>query len=233
MTNQPALTREQSRRIDQIAIDEYGFSGLVLMENAGRGVADVLLAHDNPNGDSQPTQVAILCGKGNNAGDGFVLARHLEIRGVPSTVLLLTSPSELEGDALANYRILKHSGTAIFDLSVVEDLSSALEEQTKRATWLVDAMLGTGAQGAPRPPYDAAIRWINSQRIRKLALDIPSGLDCDTGEAADPTVRANVTCTFATSKVGFEEPPAEEYLGTVRVVSIGVPVQIIERALEI
>ncbi|MEQ8212128.1 MAG: NAD(P)H-hydrate epimerase [Lacipirellulaceae bacterium] len=226
----PSLTREQSRRVDQIAIDEYGFSGLVLMENAGRGVADVLLGHEIETGDSQPSEVVILCGKGNNAGDGFVLARHLEIRGVRSKVLLLASPDELRGDALANYRVLQNCESPIVDLSAVGDLPASLDEHVGQATWLVDAMLGTGAQGTPRSPYDSTIRWMNNQHTRKLALDLPSGLDCDTGEAADPTVRADLTCTFATSKIGFDRPGAREHLGTVRVISIGIPSGAIERA---
>lgn len=224
MKNRPILTREQSRRVDQIAIDEYGFSGLVLMENAGRGVVGALFEFD-----SQPSEVAILCGKGNNAGDGFVLARHLDIHGVRSKVLLLKSPDVLADDALANYRILEYTDVEVADLSAVVDLPAALDEHGGQATWLVDAMLGTGAKGSPRPPYDEAIRWMNRQRVRTLALDLPSGLDCDTGEAADPTVRASLTCTFATRKIGFEESAAQDFVGTVRVVSIGVPPGLIEK----
>ena len=138
------LSREQSRLIDRIAIDEFGIPGVVLMENAGRGVVDVLLEVD-PSLES----VAVLCGKGNNAGDGFVMARHLAIRGASARVLLLGSPKDLTGDAQINYDILAHSGADVRDLSFFADDPAALTEQldahSRGAKWLVDALLGTGA----------------------------------------------------------------------------------------
>ncbi|QDT00649.1 NAD(P)H-hydrate epimerase [Adhaeretor mobilis] len=249
MNEPPAFTREQSRRVDEIAINEYGFSGLVLMENAGRGACETLLEFDASLRKTLLTdmtgsetsrlapeldaQVVILCGKGNNAGDGFVLARHLSIRGIATKVLLLAPPHELRGDALTNYAILKHSslkhaGPAVIDLSQGDDFAKALDQHTGSAKWLVDALLGTGATGAPRAPYDKAIRWMNAQEAKRLALDLPTGLDCDSGIPADPTVRADLTCTFATSKVGFQKRQATEFLGEVCVVSIGVPQGLIE-----
>jgi len=227
MTTPLTLTREQSRRIDEIAISQYGFTGLVLMENAGRGACDVLLEFD-----PRPRQVAILCGKGNNAGDGFVLARHLHICGIDAKVLLLAPPQDLQGDALANYTVLKHTEVEIVDLSQSDSLLEELVAHAAGASWLVDALLGTGATGAPREPYDEAIHWMNAQDTKRLALDVPSGLDCDSGVAADPTVRAGLTCTFATAKVGFDQAGAAEYLGEVRVVSIGVPAELVEGIVE-
>jgi NAD(P)H-hydrate epimerase len=215
------LTREQSRQVDAIAVERYGMSSLVLMENAGRGVADALLAVD-----PAPTSVAILCGKGNNAGDGFVLARHLEIRGVAAQALLLFPPEELAGDARHNYEILRRSGATLADLSA--DLNSArLDESAGDASWLVDAMLGTGATGEPREPVRSAIEWMNAQSARRLAIDVPSGLDCDTGRPAATTVRADVTFTFATAKRGFLEPMAQSFLGDYRVIDIGIPPRLV------
>lgn len=222
------LNRQQSREIDRVAIEQYGFSGLVLMENAGRGVAEVLLEVDASLGKVADVPITILCGKGNNAGDGFVIARHLGIRSVRSRVVLLNSPSELRGDALANYEILRRGDFAIEDLSAATDLAKTLQQCAARSTWLVDAMLGTGATGEPREPYATAIRWMNAQLARRLAVDVPSGLDCDTGKAADPTVRANHTCTFVTAKTGFAQPTAAAYLGQLHVVSIGIPPQLID-----
>ncbi|MGI9428450.1 MAG: NAD(P)H-hydrate epimerase [Bythopirellula sp.] len=218
-----AFTREQSRAIDAIAIQRYGFSGLVLMENAGRGVVDVLLALDPTLGDKAARSVTILCGKGNNAGDGFVIARHLEIRGVTARVILLSPADELQGDALSNYEILRHTGVEVVELAGVNDLAGALAAEAADAEWVLDAMLGTGALGEPREPLAKAIRWMNSQTARRLAVDVPSGLDCDTGEPAALTVRADHTCTFVAAKQGYAKDSAREYLGELHVVSIGLP----------
>jgi len=230
---EPALTREQSRAIDRLAIDSCGFTGLVLMENAGRGVVDVLLQVDPGLRDDPNREVVILCGKGNNAGDGFVIARHLEIRGVSTRVLLLLPANQLRGDALANYQILCHTQVPILDLSAVSDVRAALDASVTSAAWIVDAMLGTGAQGEPREPVATAIGWMNDQPAQRLAVDLPSGLDCDTGQPADRTVRADHTCTFFASKVGFANPASAGYLGQLHVISIGLAPQMISRVARI
>ncbi|MCG8450632.1 MAG: NAD(P)H-hydrate epimerase [Pirellulales bacterium] len=226
------LTRAQSRAIDTVASERYGIPGIVLMENAGRGVVEVLLEVDpsltSPvaTGHTAPT-VAIFCGKGNNAGDGFVIARHLLIRGVRSKVLLFAPPEQLRGDALQNYQVLCHTDLEVVDLSSQANLAAALGVEAPDADWLVDAMLGTGASGAPREPFRTAISWLNGQPGRRLAVDVPSGLDCDTGEPAPVTVRADHTCTFVAKKAGFAAPAAADYLGQLHVISIGIPRQVI------
>ena len=228
----PVLTRDQVRRVDALAIERYGMSGLVLMENAGRGAVDALLAFD-PSllGESSGTnaQVVILCGKGNNAGDGFVIARHLEICGVATSVLLLASPCELTGDALANYAILQHTDVPIVDVST-GPLEPQLAQHAAGAAWLVDALLGTAAAGEPREPIATAIRWMNAQPARRLAVDLPSGLDCDTGEPSAATVRADLTTTFVAAKPGFLTPQAKPYVGELRVIDIGVPPRLVREA---
>jgi NAD(P)H-hydrate epimerase len=206
-----SLTREQSRAVDQWAIRELGLTNLVLMENAGRGVVDVLLKCE-----PRPSRVLILCGKGNNGGDGFVIARHLAIRGVDCRVVLLVDPSELQGDALANFLVLQRLGFNI-------EPPAALNVGDSGCDWIIDAMLGTGAVGDPREPYRTAIRWVNSQAPSVLAVDVPSGLDCDTGEVSQFTVKADLTCTFHAPKVGFLDSQAQKYLGELHVVSIGIP----------
>jgi NAD(P)H-hydrate epimerase len=231
----PVLTREQVRRVDALAIERYGMMGLVLMENAGRGVVDALLAFDSSLQDETPRfnpQVAILCGKGNNAGDGFVIARHLEIRGVAVRVLLLASPDELAGDAHANYAILQHTDVPIVDVSQ-GPIEPQLDQHAAGAAWLVDALLGTGATGEPREPFATAIRWMNGQPARRLAVDLSSGLDCDTGQAADATVRADLTTTFVAAKPGFLVPQAKPYVGELRIIDIGVPPRLVREAAEV
>jgi NAD(P)H-hydrate epimerase len=216
MTYAFLLTREQSRQLDRRAIEEYGISGLVLMENAGRGTVDVV----ERLGISGP--VVILCGKGNNAGDGFVIARHLEIRGHAAKAILLFPPSDLTGDAATNFAILEKTNVPIVETP--DDLAS----HSRGADWIVDAMLGTGARGEPRPPFDAAIDWMNAQHARKLAVDLPSGLNCDSGLPAVHTFRADHTCTFAAPKIGFKNSAAQPFLGQVHVCDIGVPPRLID-----
>jgi NAD(P)H-hydrate epimerase len=220
--DRPALTREQSRELDRRAIEDFGISGLVLMENAGRGCVDVLerLGINGP--------VVVLCGKGNNAGDGFVIARHLEIRGYTCRILLLGRGDELHGDAATSFAILHKTRVPI-----VEQVES-FNDHSRDAAWIVDALLGTGAQGEPRPPFDAAIDWINDRpaQAKVLAVDVPSGLDCDTGQPATHTVRADHTCTFAAMKTGFMQPAAKAFTGTIHVCDIGVPPRLIEEVLQ-
>ena len=217
----PTLNRRQSRRLDTLAIEQYGMTGLVLMENAGRGVADTLCRL----GISGP--VVICCGRGNNAGDGFVLARHLDLRRYDVRVLLWADPSDLTGDAAANYRILEHAGVPIVPMAAETD-PARLDREFAGAAWLVDALLGTGARGEPRPPLDMVIDRMNAAAAPILAVDVPSGLDCDTGEPAGHTIRAAHTCTFATAKPGFFAPEAEPYVGRLHVLDIGVPRRLIE-----
>jgi NAD(P)H-hydrate epimerase len=196
-------------------------SSIVLMENAGRGTVDTLLQL-GVTGD-----VVVCCGKGNNAGDGFVIARHLDIRRVPVRVFLIADPEELSGDALANYRILTPSDVPIH-VCGDQPRREQFDEVTRGAAWLVDALLGTGAKGEPRPPMDTIIGWMNEHPAKRLAVDVPSGLDCDSGQPASSTIRADHTCTFVASKPGFEHPHARPYVGTVHVQDIGVPRRLVE-----
>jgi len=229
MDELPPLTRDQSRRVDQIAIEHLGISGLVLMENAGRGVVDVLLAVDSAVGQGAGG-VAVLCGKGNNAGDGFVVARHLAIRGIGATVLLAFPPEQLTGDALSNFEILRHCAVPIVELPV-DSLIDALDRNAVGVAWLVDALLGTGATGEPREPLASIIEWMNAQPARRLAVDVPSGLDCDSGLPSAATVRADVTCTFVAPKIGMLQPAAKPLVGELYVASIGVPARVIRDAI--
>ena len=216
------LTREQSRQVDQIAIAQYGLTGLVLMENAGRGCADKLcqLGIDGP--------VLICCGKGNNAGDGFVIARHLDLRGFEVRVLMCFSPCELQGDAAANFEILEKARVPI--RSVAPDAESEwLSHELSDANWVVDALLGTGSRGQPRPPLDAVIHSMNRGAARRLAVDLPSGLDCDSGDAAESTFQADHTCTFVAPKIGFQAAAAQTFLGQVHVLDIGAPRRLLDQ----
>ena len=214
------ITRQQARQLDRRATDEFGMASVMLMENAGRGAADCLcqLGIDGP--------VIVCCGAGNNGGDGYVVARHLDLRGYQVRVLLLVDPGNLTGDAALNYRVLDKSGVPIRRAAPDE-----LGQEWAGGAWIVDALLGTGARGKPRPPLDRAIDQINAQPAPVLAIDVPSGLDCDTGAAAEHTVRAAHTCTFVASKPGFDAAGAQAYTGQVHVLDIGAPRKLVEDVL--
>ncbi|MBY0228650.1 MAG: NAD(P)H-hydrate epimerase [Gemmataceae bacterium] len=207
------LTREQCRRLDRRAMDEFGVPGVVLMENAGRGMAELLL------GRVTTGPVAILCGGGNNGGDGFVIARHLDNAGVPVRVLLFAEEARVRGDASVNLRILHHGGIPV---EVMKD-DKGLAPILAAAEWVVDSLYGTGLADAVRPPMDRVIEAVNASGKPVLAVDIPSGLDADKGVPMGACIRATVTATVAARKAGFDAPGASKWLGEVRVVGMGVP----------
>lgn len=219
------LNREQSRRVDALAVKKYGMTGLVLMENAGRNAAAFIATLRSAGRLRSSGPIAICCFKGNNGGDGFVAARHLDCRQIPVKVLLCCDPATLTGDAAADYEIIRRAGLPIevfaepaetFD---GERFSAALGG----APIVVDALLGTGAQGEPRPPLDRIIDAINAVDAVRVAIDLPSGLDCDTGVPAPHTIRADHTLTFVARKPGFLQHSAQAHLGAVHVLDIGVP----------
>ena len=212
------ITCEQSRQLDRIAIEQYGLPGIVLMENAGRGCAEELLLA------GVQGRVLIFCGKGNNGGDGFVIARHLANHGVDVVAVCLAKESDYQGDALGNLDVLLRSDQRVlfFELSTPPEQWMAAQS-IGPIDWVVDAMLGTGAKGPPRPPYDAMIQFANAISARRLAIDIPSGLDGDAGTAHSPTFRADMTCTFVAPKTGMTQPSAKAYVGQMKTIDIGVP----------
>jgi len=213
------LTRSQVRDLDRRAIEDYGLPGVVLMENAGRGTAELLLnlgIHG---------RVLVCCGKGNNGGDGFVIARHLANRGVNIQVLLCAPQKELTGDALINFQIIQRGQ---YPLRFLEDSLEGLKEELARSEWVVDALFGTGLSGPVRAPFAGIIEAINARQNHVLAVDIPSGLDCDNGQPLGATIRAEHTATFVAPKRGFANPGAAPFVGLVHVADIGLPRVLLE-----
>lgn len=213
-----SLTRAEVREIDRRAIEEYGLPGIVLMENAGRGAAELLHAI------APHAMVVIVCGKGNNAGDGFVIARHLENLGHRVRLLLACAPGELRGDAAIAWRVAEKAGIPAVRLAAAT--RDEWGEALAGAEWVVDALLGTGTSGAPRGAIATAIEAVNAaglQGAKVFAVDLPSGLDCDAGTAPGPHVKADVTATFVARKLGFDAAAAAALVGEVHVVGIGVP----------
>jgi NAD(P)H-hydrate epimerase len=175
--------------------------------------------------------VVVCCGPGNNGGDGFVIARHLDLAGVRVRVLLFARPAgprngELAGDAAVNFRILTRIGLAPEVWAEIDE--EKLRQELAAADWVVDALFGSGLRGAVRAPLDRVIQAINASQKRVLAVDIPSGLDSDTGRPLGATVRASHTATVVAPKKGFLEPEAREWVGEVHVVDMGVPRRLLQ-----
>ena len=223
----PPLTRAQVRELDRIAAEEYAIPGALLMENAGRNAAAHLL--EVAGAPASGLCVAVLCGPGNNGGDGYVMARHLANAGCQVELHSTATREGLTGDAALNRRIVDRMGLEVHELLTAHQL------EARRPTWsrvdvLVDALLGTGFQGEVRPLMARVIRAINAlEGPRVCAVDVPSGLDCDTGQPSNATVRASYTVTLAAPKVGFSGPGAEDWTGPVTCLDIGAPPEIARR----
>jgi NAD(P)H-hydrate epimerase len=217
------LTREQVREVDRRAAEEFGLPSLVLMENAGRSAAELLM---KLNPGQRPT--LILCGKGNNGGDGLVIARHLDNHGWPVQVHLFADPNGLKGDAAVNCQVALRSQVPVA-AHPGRVLDGYLAGQFRSFEgWFVDALFGTGLTGPLREPFDQVVAAVNASPAWVLAVDIPSGLDCDTGEPLGPTVRAHHTVTFVAPKAGFANPEARHWTGEVHVAEIGAPRRLLE-----
>ncbi len=205
---QPLPAAAQQRAADAWAIDEQGISSIALMERAGAGLAD-RVQQRVPEG-----HIAVVVGKGNNGGDGLVVARLLREAGREVDVLLLAPEDELSGDAATNLERLPEPGARRFDASELDGAAA-----------IVDAVLGTGFSGEPRDPAGSAIEAINQAGAEAtvFACDVPSGVDASTGEVSGVAVQADVTVTFAAAKPGLWISPGKSAAGEVTVVDIGIP----------
>jgi hydroxyethylthiazole kinase-like uncharacterized protein yjeF len=217
------LTREQVRSLDRIAVERFQIPSMVLMENAGKGATEAMFRRIPVM--AQSPRVAILAGRGNNGGDGFVVARHLSLRGIAVEVLILGDPEAFHGpgDAGVNLAIVEALGLPVHPVKTPQSVQAHLEH----AEVVVDAMLGTGLAGEVRGLPGDCIDVLNGSQAHQgaiYALDIPSGLDCDTGAPLGRAVRATATATFAAMKPGLADGKASEYTGPVDVVGIGAPV---------
>jgi len=216
-----SLLREDVRRIDRYAIETLGVPGVVLMENAGRNAADAIAEFL---GGTAGKRVAVVSGAGNNGGDGFVVARHLARRGADVVTFLVAPEEKIAGDAAVNLKILRALGV---EVRRAENLSAEL----RRFDAVIDAVGGTGIRGPLRGEAAEAVEQINAAGRPVVALDIPTGLDCDTGEAPGPVVRAAMTVTFVARKKGFDAPGSAVYTGAVRVSDIGIPAERVREML--
>ncbi len=209
------LGRDQVRAVDGWATKTLGIPGILLMENAGRGVAEVLVALESrpPN-----KSVLVVCGPGNNGGDGFVLARHLSGHGWPVRVLLAEGAKPYGGDAGFHLEILHKCQVAVLSME-----GAHLDKEIAEASWIVDALFGTGLTRKIEGALAKLVTKINHSGNPVLAVDLPSGLDGDTGLPLGPTIRALNTVTMVSKRPGFSHPDSAEYTGKVHVTMIGLP----------
>jgi NAD(P)H-hydrate epimerase len=215
-------TAQEIRNIDRRAVREFGIPGPVLMENAATAILAEMERFFN---GLAGVRVGILCGKGNNGGDGLALARHLRVRGVPVRVALLASVAQLEGEAKLNAAILGKT-----DVEVIAKASTrSVEDVVAWSDILVDALLGVGLSSPLRGGYAAAVERINRSGRPVVAVDVPTGVNADTGEIMGTAVRADLTVTMVLPKRGLVLHPGASCAGAVRVADIGIPPQAVER----
>ncbi len=203
---EPLLDAGQMRATDEWAIETKAVPSLELMERAGEGLADAVSRH------APAGRVVVVCGKGNNGGDGLVAARLLRQAGRQVDVRLVWPGEWLQGDAKEMLKRLSGPAPEPFE-----------EDALKGAHVIVDALLGTGFEGAPRKPADKVITAINAAKARVVAADVPSGVNASTGQVEGEAVEAIATATFHRAKPGLWISPGKQYAGAVDVIDIGIP----------
>jgi NAD(P)H-hydrate epimerase len=217
-----AADSETIRKVDKKALERYGLTGLQLMENAGRGVAEAVSKEL-----TGPGRTAIFAGKGNNGGDGYVAARHLRNSGRDTIVYSLCRVEELRGDAAINAGIWLKMGGEVREVLSVKDLEGA-GSRIRHSAIMIDAIFGTGLSSPVSGVHAATIDLVNSLDTKTIAVDVPSGMNATTGGVLGCAVRADLTATMAMPKLGLLLFPGRTYAGRIEVVDIGVPRELIE-----
>lgn len=221
---QPVVTAAEARALDAATIAEVGLPGVVLMEAAGRGVAAVVLRECA----ARPGPVAVVCGGGGNGGDGYVVARVLRAAGIDATAYAAVARATVTGDAAVQFGAYVRSGGAVIDVLDGDGLD-ALRAATAAAAIVVDAVLGIGVTRAVTGHLAAVIDAINAGPGRRIAIDVPSGLDADTGQPRGACVRADVTVAMVAPKLGAVIAPGVAWAGESIAVDIGVPASLLAR----
>lgn len=212
------------RRIDETAIKRYGIPGLVLMENAGRGVAEII---DREFVNLKGKNVSIFAGKGNNGGDGFVIARHLWNKGFKIIVYLLAKKTDVKGDAKVNLNIWGRMGGEVIEILSIRGVEK-YRSNIRHSALIVDAIFGTGLSSPVKGIHQKVIGFINNLNKPVVSVDIPSGLDVSNGRVLGSCVKATITATMAISKIGLLIYPGADYAGRVETVDIGMPAELLK-----
>ena len=219
------VTAQQMKEMDRLTIESVGIPGIVLMESAGRGCVDSLLRHFP---EVRQMKVGIVAGRGNNGGDGFVIARYLAGRQIDVSVYLLTERPRVQGDARVNLDLLDQIGVPVLEMPDEAAFEVHQRRMSKCGLW-VDAMLGTGLKSQVSGLFKTCIEWLNNRQDPIVAVDIPSGLDSDPGRPCGSCIQATLTVTFGLPKIGHVVLPGADLVGRVEVVDIGIPPAVVDR----
>jgi len=213
------VTANEMQKMDRSTIESFGLPGRILMENAGRGATQFFLEHFK---NAVNKKIGVIAGRGNNGGDGFVIARYLVQRGISVTVYLLTERQKVSGDAAANLKLLPPLEVPVIEIPDAETFS-AHKTAMRHVTIWIDAILGTGLKSDVKGFFRDVIDFINQTNKPVFAVDIPSGLNSDTGRPCGSCVRADATATFAFAKTGHFLFPGADYTGNLKIIDIGIP----------
>ncbi len=213
------VTANEMQAMDRQTIEDFGLPGMVLMENAGRGATRFLLEQFS---DIENKKVGVIAGRGNNGGDGFVIARCLKQKGIQVQVYLLAETARVQGDALANLKLLKPLDVPVVEIPDEASFSKIKSEMQGLDLW-IDAILGTGLNSDVKGYFKTIIDYINRLNKPVLAVDMPSGLNSDTGQPCGTCICAAATATFAYAKTGHMVYPGADYIGNLKIVDIGIP----------
>ena len=216
------VTAAQMQSLDRRASLEFAIPSLLLMENAGRGLAELCTEVLSRAKTGPKKRALVLCGKGNNGGDGFAAARHLSNRGFAVEIFLLAAPAQLKNDALLNYQIASSMKIPIETIEEESDIA-ALRSALVKSHLSLDALFGVGFKGEISGIYEEAIDALNSSGKPVVAADIPSGLDADDGSVHGVAIQAKWTGTLGLPKKGLYEGEGPRHAGEIRVIDIGLP----------
>jgi NAD(P)H-hydrate epimerase len=210
----------QMRKLDKLASTQFGIPALILMENAGRSVADEaedMFKH-------KTSQITVFCGYGNNGGDGFVAARHLVNRGYKVKIYLVGRPKDMNSETRINFDILNRMCVKASKIHIKQ--LSSIRRAFNKTQLIIDAIFGIGIKGNLDDFYCKLIQMINDSKVPVLAIDIPSGLNADKGTASPIAIKAKKTATMGLIKKGFLNPSAKKFTGKVVVIDISLPRQL-------
>ena len=219
------VSSHEMQEMDRLAIEEVGIPGPVLMENAARGAARVFMEHFDPD---EGCSVGIICGRGNNGGDGYVMARYFHGLGMRIIVVVLSSLDRISGDALLNLNVIRRMGLEVLEAAGPEEWATC-RDRIGNCDHLVDAILGTGLKSSVSGYYRQVIEEINRLGKPVTAVDIPSGLNADTGQVMGVSIKADLTVTFGFPKPGQIVFPGPEYVGRLARIDIGIPRMVSDR----
>ncbi|MFH0992098.1 MAG: NAD(P)H-hydrate dehydratase [bacterium] len=214
------VSAEEMRWCDTTAINRFGIPGMILMENAGKGVVECMVQRFP---QLTKSHILVVCGKGNNGGDGFVIARHLLNKCPYISVVMMVSPAHLTGDTLLNYQILRKVQKANPQELVIQRYHHTILRTLRSPDIFVDAIFGTGFSGSVKAPTDAMIRWMNAQSCPVVSVDIPSGVHGTSGIVENIAVRATMTVTMGLMKTGLLSNQGRDHTGAIQVIDIGIP----------